>query len=311
MNDFHFEENIVDTVRDSLMHYLSIHNTAYSEFYTLKTCYHSSPSTNSLNTVLAWNEIHASYPYSYNFGREQVYCMLYTISGTGTVSLNGNKIMASENTFVFLPCSPNVSIRIQSTHWNYIIFYIHGPFLSFYYELFKERYRGVVSSENMPRIEASLTSLISYMRNYIPNELIINKLLVDLLTELTCDEFSFSSGRGGKMYLEDIKSYYDTHYSEDLNLDNVSTQAGINKYRLCREFKAAYGFSPLQYLNGRRLEEAEHLLNDTDLKVHEVAERVGIENTTHFINLFKRKHKMTPAAYRNRPSVSSSLTAVR
>ena len=121
MNDFHFEENIVDTVRDSLMHYLSIHNAAYSEFYTLKTCYHSSPSTNSLNTVLAWNEIHASYPYSYNFGREQVYCMLYTISGTGTVSLNGNKTMASENTFVFLPCSPNVSIRIQSTHWNYII----------------------------------------------------------------------------------------------------------------------------------------------------------------------------------------------
>lgn len=49
----------------------------------------------------------------------------------------------------------------------------------------------MVSSENMPRIEASLTSLISYMRNYIPNELIINKLLVDLLTELTCDEFSF------------------------------------------------------------------------------------------------------------------------
>ena len=60
-----------------------------------------------------------------------------------------------------------------------------------------------------------------------------------------------------------------------------------------------------------KLPEAEHLLNDTDLKVHEVAERVGIENTTHFINLFKRKHKMTPAAYRNRPSVSSSLTAVR
>lgn len=67
MNGFHFEENIADTVKDSLMHYLSIHNTAYSEFYTLKTCYHSSPSTNSLNTVLAWNEIHASYPYSYNF----------------------------------------------------------------------------------------------------------------------------------------------------------------------------------------------------------------------------------------------------
>ena len=167
MKGFHFEESIADSIKYSLMHYLSIHNTAYSEFYTLKTCYHSSPSTNSLNTVLAWNEIHASYPYSYNFGREQVYCMLYTISGAGTVSLNGNKTVASENTFVFLPCSPNVSIRIQSTHWNYIIFYIQGPFLSFYYELYKERYCGVVSSENMPRIEASLTSLISYMRNYI------------------------------------------------------------------------------------------------------------------------------------------------
>lgn len=311
MNGFQYEETIAETVKDSLMHYLSMHNTAYSEFYTLKTCYHSSPSIHSLNTVQAWNEIHASYPYSYNFGREEVYCMLHTISGTGIVSLNGNKTIVTDNTFLFSPCSPNMGIRIHSTHWNYEIFYIQGPFLSFYYDLFRERFNGLVKADDMPGIEGSLSSLISYLRNYMPNELIINKLLVDLLTELTCEELSVSAPRTNKTYLEDIKAYYDTHFSEDLNLDTVSAHAGINKYRLCREFKAAYGFSPLQYLNGKRLEEAERLLMDTDLKIHEIAERVGIENTTHFINLFKRKHKMTPAAYRNRPPVSSSLTAVR
>lgn len=311
MNGFHYEETIADTVKDSLMRYLSLHNTAYSDFYTLRTCYHSSPSIHSLNTVQAWNEIHASYPYSYNFRKEDVYCMLYTISGSGIVSLNGSKTLVSDNSFIFLPCTSNVGIRIHSAHWNYVIFYVQGPFLSFSYDLFQKRFKGMVSSEKMSCIESSLFSLISYLRNYMPNELIINKLLVDLLTELTCEEMSISSPNNEKKYLEDIKAYYDTHYAEDLNLDNVSMHAGINKYRLCREFKAAYGYSPLQYLNGKRLEEAEHLLMDTDLKIHEIAERVGIENTTHFINLFKRKHKMTPAAFRNRPSVSSSLTAVR
>lgn len=311
MTGLQYEETIADTVKNSLMRYLSMHNTAYSEFYTLKTCFHSSPSVHSLNTVQAWNEIHASYPYSYNFAREDIYCMLYTISGNGIVSLNGSKTILSDNSFTFLPCTPNMTIRIHSTHWNYVIFYIQGPFLSFYYNLFQERFHGLIQTENMSTIEGSLSSLISYLRNYMPNELIINKLLVDLLTELTCEELAISSPRTEKTYLEDIKAYYDTHYSENLNLDNVSMHAGINKYRLCREFKATYGYSPLQYLNGKRLEEAEHLLTDTDLKIHEIAERVGIENTTHFINLFKRKHKMTPAAFRNRPPVSSSLTAVR
>ncbi|WP_094548463.1 AraC family transcriptional regulator [Petroclostridium xylanilyticum] len=38
----------------------------------------------------------------------------------------------------------------------------------------------------------------------------------------------------------------------------------------------------------------------SDLPVAEIAERVGINNVSHFINLFKNRVDITPLAFRNK-----------
>lgn len=42
-----------------------------------------------------------------------------------------------------------------------------------------------------------------------------------------------------------------------------------------------------------------NLLESTNLRIHEVGSAVGIDNTTHFINLFKSLTGLTPQAYRD------------
>lgn len=89
-------------------------------------------------------------------------------------------------------------------------------------------------------------------------------------------------------YLLSIKNQMDTGYAEPLSLDDLETTYRISRYRICREFSLHYGESPMHYLNSRRIDAAKKLLLTTDLSVHEVGSQVGIENTNHFINLFKK-----------------------
>ncbi len=74
---------------------------------------------------------------------------------------------------------------------------------------------------------------------------------------------------------------------------------GISRYRLCREYIAAFSISPLKDFNLVRIEEAKKLLLNTNLQVQEISSRIGYENVNHFIRLFKAETGMTPGAFRS------------
>ena len=99
-------------------------------------------------------------------------------------------------------------------------------------------------------------------------------------------------------YLLDMKKNFDTAYDEPFSLDDAAQKYQINKFRLCREFAANFQDTPLQYLNHVRIEHAKDLLLNTDEKICDIGQMVGIENTNHFIRLFKEKTGVTPLKFR-------------
>ena len=123
----------------------------------------------------------------------------------------------------------------------------------------------------------------------------ISKWFNDILTELCV----FIENSSKKMdcvpsYLLSVKNQMDKNYAEPLSLDDLEATYRISRYRICREFSFHFGESPMRYLNSRRIDAAKRLLLTTDLSVHEVGSQVGIENTNHFINLFKKDTGTTP-----------------
>ena len=99
---------------------------------------------------------------------------------------------------------------------------------------------------------------------------------------------------------------YFTQYGENYSLDELENTYSVSKYRICREFSKYYGASPVQYLNHKRIEEAKKLLLTTNDTIHEIGSKVGIHNTNHFINLFKRETGATPLAFKQDAPVSIS-----
>ncbi len=135
----------------------------------------------------------------------------------------------------------------------------------------------------------------------------ISKWFNDILTEL-CVYVSSSSKKKDSTpsYLMSIKNKMDTDYSAQFSLDDLEDEYRISRYRICREFSQHFGSSPMHYLNHQRIMAAKKLLLTTDMSVHEVGSQVGIENTNHFINLFKKETGATPLSFKQAAPVSIS-----
>jgi AraC-like DNA-binding protein len=92
------------------------------------------------------------------------------------------------------------------------------------------------------------------------------------------------------------KLFIDTHFAENIDLDNIADEAFFSKFHFIRLFKKTYAKTPHQYLTYVRIEKSQLLLQ-TDLSVAEVCYAVGFDSISSFTGLFKRLVGKTPAAY--------------
>ena len=100
--------------------------------------------------------------------------------------------------------------------------------------------------------------------------------------------------------LQKVRQYLHEQYAQKITLDTLSARYNISKYHLQRSFQRYFGQSPGEYLTRLRLTRAKELLRATDLPVSEVAYRVGMENTSYFISVFRSREGATPQQYRRR-----------
>lgn len=107
-------------------------------------------------------------------------------------------------------------------------------------------------------------------------------------------------GEQGKGSIEKIKKYIDNHYTENINLKGIAAKFYMNSVYLGQLFRKSYGAYFNEYLLGIRVEEAKKLLRQTDLRMYEVAEKVGFQNADYFVTQFEKLEKMTPTDYRNK-----------
>ena len=83
----------------------------------------------------------------------------------------------------------------------------------------------------------------------------------------------------------------------NIGLDELATAAGIDRFRLTRLFKRAFGTSPHAYLVRLRLRAARQMLASGHQPA-QVAAAVGFSDQSHLGRWFHRAYRMTPAAYR-------------
>ena len=99
-----------------------------------------------------------------------------------------------------------------------------------------------------------------------------------------------------------IIEFIDTHYADNLNLESIADSSGFSKYHFSRLFKQYTGFTFCDYLNYRRIKEAELLLVQQDCSITEVALQSGFTSISTFNRLFKQMKGCSPSEYRTKKS---------
>lgn len=95
------------------------------------------------------------------------------------------------------------------------------------------------------------------------------------------------------------KEYVDRHLLEDVSLAKVAETIAISPSYLSRIFLKEVGESFSDYVIRNKTEYSKKLLRETNLKVYEIAEKLGYTNPHYFSKLFKERVGMTPLEYRN------------
>jgi AraC family transcriptional regulator len=99
--------------------------------------------------------------------------------------------------------------------------------------------------------------------------------------------------------LRAVEEYIEEHLDGCPTLAQLAAVVRLNPYHFARQFKAATGLPPHQYVILRRVERAKQLLQaGTDLSLAEVALRAGFSDQSQFSRHFKRLVGVTPGQFR-------------
>jgi len=93
-------------------------------------------------------------------------------------------------------------------------------------------------------------------------------------------------------------NFINTHYAEDLTLDDVAEFAGFSRYYFSRSFKIQTGYTFKDYLCQKRVQVATDLLIHTRKSMREVAEESGFGSVATFNRVFREHRNCTPTHFR-------------
>jgi len=98
--------------------------------------------------------------------------------------------------------------------------------------------------------------------------------------------------------LEQARRWLQTHRTEPYSLAATARAASTSPRTLLRWFTQVHGQTPLDYVHGLRIAQAQSLLQTTYLTVEAVARQCGYGDTSSFRKIFVRVAGVAPGAYR-------------
>ena len=232
----------------------------------------------------------------------------YVVSGTGklySTDAEGNDLELSVKSgegFLLIPGQVTTYIADQRLPWEYIWIEFDGLRV-------KQQLEMAGFSRNSPAYRAHSRELSQKMAEemkYIaengtepPLHLIGHLYLFFdyLLRSATRKKFETGSNLRD-FYIKEALSYIEKNYRNNISVEDIAKNSGLNRSYFGRIFRDTVGKSPQHFLLSYRMIKAAELLKLTDLPVSSVAEAVGYENALHFSRAFKNYYNSSPRAWR-------------
>ncbi|MGN1480509.1 helix-turn-helix domain-containing protein [Porcipelethomonas sp.] len=100
--------------------------------------------------------------------------------------------------------------------------------------------------------------------------------------------------------VNDISKYIYNHISEPIKTSDIAEYLGKSRGSVTTEFKKQTGTNLSDFINMKKVQEAEELLYETDRSLASISDFLGFSSQSHFCKVFKKITGVTPTEYRSK-----------
>ncbi|WNR46055.1 response regulator [Paenibacillus roseipurpureus] len=119
------------------------------------------------------------------------------------------------------------------------------------------------------------------------------------VTELLFEDLSQSMAAGKNNVVQELQNFVNVHLGEDVTLQALADHVHLHPVYLSKIFKTETGENLSDYIIRLKMERASYLLQHSSDKIYEICNKIGYQNSSYFIKLFRKYYGVTPQEYRD------------
>lgn len=101
-----------------------------------------------------------------------------------------------------------------------------------------------------------------------------------------------------KKNVNQILLYVEANIDKKITLEMIANHLKMSEIHVSRMFKLETGKNLIQYINEQKMSRAVEYMQDTKLKIKDIALKVGFEDQLYFNKVFKKIYQISPSQYR-------------
>ena len=230
--------------------------------------------------------------------------LFYVIEGQGQFLIEDQTYPVSVNDLVIV--NPNVShteVSLNASPLRYIVLGVEGLELTATNGNDNTNFCIVNFKTFRENILLCLQNMLSEIENKHTGYEIICQDLMEILIVMLGRQTNFATilapiSKKTSRLCGSTKRYIDSHYQENITLDQLAEVCHVSKYHLAHAFTEEYGISHINYLISKRIAEAEHLLKTTDFSLNLISNTTGFSSSSYFAQIFRKQKGMSPTEFR-------------
>ncbi len=232
--------------------------------------------------------------------------LIYCTSGSGFVSIEGKEYPVKAGSYFIIPSGkPHQYGSNLNAPWTIYWFHFSGKLGDRFIELYESdnpKPPGYIPF-NEERLENFNTIYESLGRGFDASNLIFaNMALWSLLSSFLFNSKLKLSKNASEIKdpLEQAISFLTENIHRNPSLEEMANSINLSRTYFSNYFRQKTGFSPKDYFSQMKIQRACQYLAFTDLRVKEIAEKLGIADPYYFSRLFKKIMNLSPQTYKTR-----------
>lgn len=245
-----------------------------------------------------------------SFAGSREYILVYCTKGSGYLTIDGTRHTVNAQQFFVIPMYRAFEMG-SSTNNPWTIYWIH--FLGSKANTIATSLHGIreIPESEYSRIADRINSLdemlnimeanrdaesISYV-NMCLHQLFASLLFIDTYREA---KYRVSTTKQNSVFYCRTIHYMKENIPNRITISDMAQALGYSESYFYRLFYNETNQAPMTYFMNLKLRKACSLLQKTDLRVYQVAMKVGFDDSYYFSRFFKKQTGFSPKEYRDR-----------